>query len=182
MERKNISKQEQMVKCFLHLPEKLLLFHGMENISEFVLHTLCSRNCLNLSKAAYFIDNHDFDCLKGIAGFDKNELYHNDDINSDTEDHNYIWQNTDHFSDHMKKCLFNQKVRNVMKPSASKASDEDIINDLARELAINKPIFYSWKVKYDNKAIFIFETAEDDIDIDSDILKGICLLGFCPIF
>ena len=51
------------------LPRKMLSLKGQENVTEFVLHELCHKNCFNLDKAAYFVDNPDFDCLKGMAGF-----------------------------------------------------------------------------------------------------------------
>jgi len=172
-----MSKQEQLIECFLHLPEKLLLFHEIENISEFVLHTLCGQKCFNLSKAAYFIDNYDFNCLKGVAGFDKNESYHDNDS---------IWDNVDVFSNHMKQCLFNQKVRAINRHSELRLNKDnqnhDFIKYMADNLSIDKPFFYSWKIKYDNYGILIFETLSKKNDIDLNLIKAMCLLGFCPIF
>ena len=51
-----------------HLPRKILSLHGHDNITELILHELCNEQCFNLEKAAYFIDNPDFDCFKGVAG------------------------------------------------------------------------------------------------------------------
>lgn len=168
-------RQEQIIKCFLHLPEKLLLFHELENISEFILHALCDQNCFNLSKAAYFIDNHDFDHLKGIVGFDKNESY---------KDEKEIWDNRDNFSVHMKQCTFNQKVRTLNLKSTLKTEDKEkyLIEEVAKKLEIYNPSFYSWKIKYDNHGILIFETISKDNYIDHDLIKAVTLLGFCPTF
>ena len=51
------------------LPQKILSLHGRADLAEFVLRDLCHERCFNLKKAAFFIDNPDFNHLKGIAGF-----------------------------------------------------------------------------------------------------------------
>lgn len=175
MKQKNMSpRYEQILKCYAILPQKILMFHGRDNIVEFVLHTLCDEECLNLSKAAYFINNQDFDCLKGIAGFDKTL----------ENGKSSIWDNPEKFSKHMKECVFNQKVRQTILQSSKRAkSENELVTYLANELSISNPHFYSWDSKYDNRSILVFEPMEDDINLfDKELLKGLCLLGFCPIF
>ena len=49
-------------------------------MSEFVLHDICNPNCFNLQKAAFLVDNPDFDCLKGVAGFSADEAYQKHDL------------------------------------------------------------------------------------------------------
>ena len=53
----------------------MLSCDNVENMIEFVLHCLCSEDCFNMPKAAYFVDNIDFNCLKGIAGYNHLEKY-----------------------------------------------------------------------------------------------------------
>ena len=53
-----------------HLPKKIVALEGLEHTPSFVLHELCNESAFNLSKAAFFIDNPDFNHFKGIAGFD----------------------------------------------------------------------------------------------------------------
>ena len=99
---------ERDVYMFRHLselPQKIVNLHGLENITEFVLHDLCHRSCFNLNKAAYFVDNPDFDCLKGIAGFHHDEVYPGEDI----------WFNPQAFSDHMESASFNKKFDSFIK-------------------------------------------------------------------
>src|SRR5947207_14497437 len=79
------------------LPRKMLSLHGLDNVTEFVLHELCDKHCFNLQKAAYFIDNPDFDCLKGVVGVSHAELHNIVDI----------WDNPAIFSEHITKSAFN---------------------------------------------------------------------------
>lgn len=68
-------RHKQVLVCLSCLPHKMLSVHGLSNATEFVLHELCQSSCFNLKKAAYFVDNPDFDRLQGVAGFNKEEEY-----------------------------------------------------------------------------------------------------------
>lgn len=165
----------EVLKCFTCLPQKILSRHGIDNMTEFVLHTLCNEQCLDLSKAAYFVDNADFNCLKGVAGFDGQNRY---------EKGLDLWEYPEEFTHHMKKCNFNNKVREICHPSAKKNSrdSQDLMYDLAQVLAINDPVIYGWDNKHQNFGIVIFELPKKDKKIDKDILQGLSFLGFCPVF
>lgn len=177
MKPNNMSpRHHEILRCCTHLPKKILSLHGIQNLTEFVLHTLSAEQCYNLSKAAYFVDNADFDTLKGIAGYNKTEEF---------GDVQLMWSNPDSFSEHMFKCHFNQKVRDVNLPSArkSKKTDKKLVEELSDDLQMNNPQVYSWPIKYDNKGLLIFELRDkEDIVLDEELLHGLSLLGFCPIF
>jgi len=174
MKHENISeKRLKILEYFSELPEKMLSCDNIENMIEFVLHCLCSEDCFNLTKAAYFIDNIDFNCLKGIAGYNHVEKFQEP----------AIWSKPEHFTSHMKSCDFNQTVRGVSRPSALKAQKADeLAKELGQLLSIKNPALYSWKIKYDNYGIFIFEPIPDAEELNGFILKGLHLLGFCPMF
>src|SRR5437016_735872 len=92
------------IKLLNHLaqiPRNIINLHHRENLAEFVLYELCDSNCFNFHRAAYFVDNADFDCIKGIAGFDSKECFNK----------NRIWKDPDGFSEHMKNASFNSQVR-----------------------------------------------------------------------
>jgi hypothetical protein len=168
-------RHNTLMKCFMCLPQKILSLHGIDNMAEFVLHDLCDESCFNLSKAAYFVDNPDFDCLKGIAGYDRTE---------ETMTMEDRWKNPHQFTNHAAHCAFNQKVRGIAKTSSGrqKQDDKSVVNDLSHELSMKNPRYISWDIKHQNHAIFIFESMPNDIlELDDDMLKGMCLLGFCPI-
>lgn len=177
MKRKNMSsRSEHLLQCLAYLPQKMLSMHGTENLTEFVLHDLCNQECFNLSKAAYFIDNPDFNYLKGVAGFDDHEDF------IPCAD---LWSHPERFSEHMKNCEFNQEVRKIEKSSIrlSHKPEKELVYELAQELGFQEPIYYCWDIKNDNYGLFIFECASDQENaIEKELLQGLYLLGFCPVF
>lgn len=172
MKHPTLSPRHHEVLVYLtHMPKKMLAIHGADNTAEFVLHELCNPRCFNLAKAAYFIDNADFDCFKGVAGFDQNNHYANSDH----------WQTPEKFTDHMRSCNFNQKVRSTLQPR-SRVSLDKLVNNVAHDLAIQKPESLSWGLKHDNKGVLIFQRNEEANGIDQYLLESLHLLGFCPVF
>lgn len=176
MNREEMLKKHQNMLCYLNqLPKKMLSLHGADNITDFVMHDLCNKQCFNLKKAAYFVDNPDFNCLKGVAGFYDQESFQKPSY----------WESPDLFTNHVKNSQFNQKVRSIMQPSMKKtgASDEKIIDLLSHELNLQSPQYCAWDMKHDNHGIFIYELASDMCEIPQDLLtNGVCLLSFCPIY
>jgi hypothetical protein len=156
------------------IPHNILLHHDRDNIVEFVLHDLCHERGLNVEKAAYLMDNHDFNCLKGIAGFDKNYTFDDD-----------IWVAPDRFSAHMEYSPFNQSVRSVNRASAQlkrQAHNPAFIKDIGDELKIKNLKYCSLPTKHDNISLFIYQMPED-VDVDEHyVLNGLSLLNLCPIF
>lgn len=166
-------KKHAILNCLSAIPQKVLSLHGTENMSEFVLHEICNPECFNLTKAAFLVDNPDFDCLKGVAGFSADEAYQKQPI----------WDNPELFTDHMKKAAFNQKVRSIIKPSMRKShkSEQETTQIVGDYLGLQKPSYCSWQMKHDNHGILIFEQ-QLSCPVSPDILlNGACLLGFCPV-
>ena len=175
MERKDMSPRDHMLlTCLSCLPQKILSMHGKENVTEFVLHELCSKQCFNLTKAAYFIDNPDFDCLKGVTGFSQKDC---------TIDQKEKWSTPEQFSDYMNKCSFNKQVRAIQHPSATRAGvkPENIVAGLAQQLDLENPSFCTWNLKHDNQGMLIFQRGDTD-KIDDYLNNGLCLLAFCPVY
>lgn len=174
MEQKNLCPRGRTVlQTLTSLPKHMLSLQGRENISEFVLHDICRSDCFNLPKAAYFIDNPDFDCCKGVAGFSAAEQF----------PHEVIWDHPETFSDFMQHASFNQKVRNLVHPSyhRCKTCEKDMVHDLASAIGVRDPLYYIWDLKHDNKGVLIFERMPGDThDLDS-YLHGLYMLSFCPI-
>ena len=175
MEPKNLTVQEiRLLESLSSLPQKMLAIHGISNLTEFVLHELCNQDCFNLDCAAYLIDNPDFDCLKGIAGFSKSEC-------SDLPD---VWDQPEKFSQHMKTSNFNNNVRKINNKSILKCgqSYDSALSEVARNLNLGHPVYYSWPMKHDNHGILIMERANHEPTLDQHILKGLSFLAFCPVF
>lgn len=170
----SVSNKEYLILNRLNgLPKKMLQNHQYENIAELVLHELC-HNCFDIHKAAYFVDNPDFDCLKGVAGYCK------DDVCKVPQD---IWQNPQEFSCKIKESPFNQRVRGFARASVRRAPrpNEEIVEDIARELQMGEHGFYSWDMKHDNHGIFVYEKNGLLGSDENQIVNALCLLGFCPI-
>lgn len=171
-----MNKKCEHPNSLLWLPRKMIALHGNDNISEFVLHELCHPECFNLKKAAYFIDNPDFDCLKGVAGVNQDEAAQVSDI----------WNKPDEFSLYMRQSPFNQKVRSLTRASGKKVSveaDKELAIEVAHELGIVNIGYCSWTSKNYNHGILVFEKGTSQEDIDKEILmNGVSLLSFCPIY
>lgn len=166
-------KKHQILNNLSILPQRILSLHENENVSEFVLHDLC-KNCFNLQKAAYLVDNPDFNCLKGIAGYSMDQAYATDTI----------WETPELFLAYMQKAPFHQKVRSLVRPSMRKTnkSDQETTALVADYLGLNNPGYCSWQMKHDNHGILVYEI-QTSCPVSPDILlNGACLLGFCPIY
>jgi hypothetical protein len=176
MKPENMMKNhEYIVDRLRRLPRKMLLLHGLDNVTEFVLHELASQYCFDLKKAAYFIDNPDFNCFKGIVGISSAEIH-------DIED---IWANPDSFTKQMIESPFNQHVRSFTYKSHKKNNEsyEKIASIIAHELGLENHSFYSWDMKHDNHGFLICEknSLPENIVQDDIVVDGLSLLGFCPV-
>lgn len=156
-----------------NLPRKMLTLQSNKNMTEFVLHDLCGESCFNLDKAAYFVDNPDFNCFKGVAGFSRDEAYRGSDI----------WQDSQAFSEHMKNSSFNQKVRAISRESLWKNSQDQLpIEELAALLALGQDYAYcAWPIKHENHGLLLYQTS-CPVNQDIPLLDGFTFLSFCPIF
>lgn len=156
------------------LPKKILAMHGHENLTEFVLHDLASEGCLNFQRAAYFVDNPDFNCVKGVVGLNRQEMT---DAPAD------IWQDSTQFSECMRQAPFNQLVRKVYRPSLYLAggSDESIAQKLAADIQMPHYHYCSWNTKHNNHGVLVYEPVKDDV-CKNAVQDGACLLGLCPVF
>lgn len=156
------------------LPRKIISMQNKQNLVEFVIHELCNYNCFNLSKAAYIVDNPDFDFMKGIAGYCKDEEYSQGNI----------WDAPDDFSTYMNQCSFNKKVRGLQYQSSRRRESEkkEIVDSLAKDLGMQTYGCCDIPLKNNNYGLFIYEYMINDEDDHQSFLDGISLLGFCPIY
>jgi hypothetical protein len=158
------------------LPRKMLLLHGLDNVTEFVLHELASKHCFDLKKAAYFIDNPDFNCFKGVVGISNTGLDTLEDI----------WINPDTFTQHMLESPFNQHVRSFTYKSHKKHSEpyEKVADNIANELGLASYDFYTWNMKHDNHGFLVCEKNDRNMQEklhDDIVIDGLSLLSFCPV-
>ena len=180
MKQKHMSPRHEQLLCFARLPQKMLALSFSDNLVEFVLHELCSTRCFNIAKAAYFIDNTDFNCLKGIAGFDK--------ANEFTTGTQESWSSPEKFTRHMSGCRFNTKIRSLLMPSSTRVNQPmpELIHSLSRTLDMHKPQYYTWMLKHDNRGILVYQLPDSSDDaaqeFDTELLCGLHILAFCPVY
>ena len=169
-----LQKREQaLLRCLACIPKKMIGVHGIDNIPEFVLHELCNEHCFNLGKAAYFVDNPDFDHLKGVAGFSSQEAY---------ADHDTMWDDPATFTLYMRSCPFNQTVRSCCRKSIRRNGDaiSSVVQTLATDLGFDNPQSVEWDMKHDNHGILIYEGGIQNLK--AHLNNSLYLLSFCPVF
>lgn len=169
---------QQILQHVCHLPRKLISLHEhhLDNVPEFVLYELSHKNGFNLQKAAYFVDNPDFNCMKGVAGFCTDEQ----DAFKDVD----VWQNPLEFSRFMKDSPFNNQVRSVCHESArcKGHSQQELVEDIAHKLDLKHPHAYTWNLKHGNHGLLVIEKADEQDPWEGQYLHDCAhILGFCPV-
>jgi hypothetical protein len=172
---KPILTHHQVLTCLSSLPRRIISLHGIDNITEFVLHELSHSNCFDLEQAAYLVDNPDFDCLKGVAGVSSRERYNLEGT---------AWDSPETFSAHMQACDFNQRVRAIERPSIKRSAQnsQEQIDEIAHHLQVDNHAYHIWQLKNNNHGILIFNKSDCDENLDEHMHNAVHLLSFCPIF
>lgn len=165
----------ELLEYLAHLPRKMVRLQGIEQVPEFILHELCHEHCFNLSKAAFLVDNPDFNVVRGIAGFDHNQAF---------ADVDHMWENPQGFIDHMSKASFNQQIKQYSHSSVVREGvSPETINAIARELGFQNPVYRSWVMKHDNHGFLIYEYAGTSLEgVEEHLDNSLYLLNFCPLF
>jgi hypothetical protein len=174
MESKVLERQNRMLHHLAQLPRLMIHAHGRDNLSEFLLHELCSEQCFNLRRAAYFVNNPDFKVVRGVTGFTKDQAYKGEGI----------WQNPNEFSNHMEKASFNNQVRSMQYDDIVLSDEEQkILDEIVKKLGFGSCANCSWKMRHDNHGILMYEKDDpQDLIVDQHIIDGMSLLSFCPVF
>ncbi len=170
-----LNRHKKLLHSLSKLPKNILNLHHLDNVPEFVLHGLCNKNCFNLNKAAYFVENPDFDIIKGVAGFNKDESI---------DDYDKIWADPESFTKLMRKSAFNKKVRDFDSKSIkrSKKSYHNLINQISEKLGFHKPGYCMWDMKHYNHGLVVYEKDFELSDLfDDNFANSLYLLSFCPI-
>ena len=169
-------RQHTLLSNLVQLPHKIVQLHGNEYLPEFVLHELSHENCFDLSKVAYFVDNADFNCVKGVAGIDRAQHYGSSAS---------IWDEPQAYTEYMRSAPFNTMVRAIQTCSNKRQakSHEELAESIAQDLGFDNYGIRSWPLKHDNDGFIMYEKGSiTDTFADDYLIKGLHLLSFCPIF
>lgn len=172
---KSTTMSERRYELFTRLstlPKKMALAHNADYMAELVFCELCGKGCFDLKKAAYFLDNPDFDCCRGIFGFHAPEFGA-----ADLE----VWENPTPTSEQLRRSEFNRLVRSISHASITKNNSEYLLNEIAKTLGIEKPQFCICHARHDNHGVLITEQVESE-ELKDYLEHGVSLLGLCPLF
>ena len=170
------TREKRLLKHLGQVQRMMAYNHSLDNLSAFVLHDLCSESCFNINKAAYFVNNPDFNCLRGIAGYSRPESYQADHL---------TWDHPKGFTSHMNGSSFNQQVRNIedVNFQLGTASENEKIEMIADTLKIQDPMHHVWNAKHDNHGLFVYEKPQGDLShLDDHLLDYLHSFSFCPIY
>ncbi len=167
---------DKVVHAILQLPHKILSHHDVDDLAQLVLHELGHDAHFGLTKAAYLVDNPEFDCVKGVAGFCKNECgLHRENL----------WEAPHAFGLDMKDASFHNTMKNFVQDTSVRRREVDIHNpdDLAAlgdRLGLKNPSFVTWNMRHGNHGILLFEEGQVICARRRDLLThAAALLSLC---
>lgn len=162
-----------VVDDLIEIPQNILRFNHRPELIDFVLQKISNEKCFSFHRAAYLVDNPDFNFLKGICGFCKNSNPAN------------VSTINDELLEQISRSEYNNKVKNFQNISL-KANNRDIRNpetlaELSNALNIPEPQVYSWDLKNNNFGILIFKSELDHCcNWRKNLFEKVaCLLGLC---
>lgn len=169
------TQDEVLLERLLALPTKILSHHEVEGLEQMVLHDLSHSATFGFTKATYLIDNPDFDCLKGVAGFCHEECCHH------KED---VWSQPHTFTSDMQHATFHRDMNNFihtgLRGKDKHVHNEDDVKELGVKLGMNQPSCLVWNMRHGNHGIFIFEDGNHNFERRSAWFKNlVTLLSLC---
>jgi hypothetical protein len=165
-----------MAKTFMNLTNKIATHSDFEGLPQMVLHEIGRQENMGLKRASFFIESPDFNCMKGVAGFCKNEASYNG------ED---LWQDPSSFYQQMSGAQFHSKAKSISRESFSTNEKGEYcaeeIKSFGKEIGIENPNYFSWEMKNGNRGILIYEEdGEAQTENSKEVLEHIStLLGLC---
>jgi hypothetical protein len=159
----------------LGLPRKILHHHDVEGLAQLVLHELGHDESLGLSKAGYLIDNPDFGCMRGVAGYSSDECaYHQHDM----------WHTPQTFSHDMQEAPFHKRLAQFSYTSLQRLRndeiDEDDVHALAQALGMSNPSLVVWRMKHGNNGLLLFEHDAHQAAHHKEIIQNVApILSLC---
>lgn len=174
----SLLRHKNLLRSLNSIPKQIIALHSSDsdNVPAFVLHGLCCNDCFGLSKAAYFVDNPDFNFVKGIAGYSQDESYSNGGT---------LWESPQSFTDFTKNSKFNSKVKSFDNNSVKRNNNsyDVIVKQICEEIGFKNPDYCSWDMKHYNHGLLVYEKGNDTQSdlFDEHFADSLHLLSFCPI-
>ena len=169
---------DEFLRTLLRMPRKILDNHEKDGLAQMVLHELGQQKNLDLKRAFFLISSPDFNCLRGVAGFCKQESSHC---------LQKMWEDPACFCDHIQKTSFHADMKQLLLNDEyhqdGALHKEESINDIGTVLGMEKPSIHTWSLRHGNKGILIYEEGDKQLcSQDQDLLDHVtALLGLCPL-
>lgn len=170
------SGEQLLLTMLLDLPNKILNHHEVDGLAQLILHDISHGHHFGFKRATYLVDNPEFDCLRGVAGYVDDECKHHKDD---------VWADPRTFVHDMREAQFHnqllQLARSSIKKSSKNANHLDIVRNVALDLGMVNPWVYAQDLRHGNHGILIVEEGVKRLDKDDhDLLAHIsAILGFC---
>ncbi len=165
------NKKLLILQKVLDLPHNISKYMHRADLIDLVLHHISGKQCLNFLKSAYLLDNSEFDCCKGMAGFIAEDSCEEDDSWDDeckVDQKSKILQ-SNQFNNQIKQFRDSSLIKNCSDNSRLKSA-------VVEKLCFSSPKFLTWNAKHDNHGILVWEDNHDSNC--EEILKKICpILG-----
>lgn len=163
-----------LLHTLIDLPHRILQSHDVDELSPMVLHELGHDHHFGLNKAVYLIDNPDFDCLRGVAGFCKDECkLHKANV----------WDQPHEFAKDMTSAQFHQQMKAFNDSSICRHHNnlaQEQLAALGEKLGIKNPSCCMWPMKHGNHGILIFEEHDNRLARQKNLIdKVTALLSLC---
>lgn len=171
-------KYKNLANRFSSIPRKMVTLYNIDvaNLSDFLLHEFCHEDVFNIKRAAFFVDNPDFDLVQGVAGFKKDESYNQELVH---------WDKPAEFLNHMALSKFDKQVKSFNQSCSIKRNGQvysDFVKEQAGQMGFNNPKVSTWDLKHRNNGILIYELDEEPDETFGDHLENIVyILSFCPL-
>jgi hypothetical protein len=159
----------------LGLPRKILHYHGVDGLAQIVLHELGHHDSFGISKAGYLVDNPDFGCMRGIAGYQSDECaYHKPDV----------WNDPYSFVSDMQQAKFHGDVVKFSHTSLTRNDHDDIdeqsVHAVGHMLGMKNPLWIAWPMQHGNNGVLLFEQNSQAAAHHRDIFQHfVPLLSLC---
>jgi hypothetical protein len=170
-----VNRDHSVLKQLSSIPRKIIMMDNHDALTGAVLHQLCHEGCFDLPKAAYFVDNPDFDMIRGVAGISRDQVY--------VADVEHPWRSPDTFFKTLDESVFHKQVKSFCSLSGRRNNhfDSEVLQQITTQLHFDHPEYLTWPMKHDNHGILVFECSDHVANDKEHMLNGLSLLGLCPI-
>ena len=170
------SSDQALLTMLLDLPNKILNNHEIDGLAQLILHDIAHDQHFGFRRASYLVDNPEFDCMRGVAGFVRDECRHH------RED---MWNDPRAFIHDMREASFHNRLLQLggksIRRDAKGNAHLDVVRNIAYDLGMVNPWVYPQDLRHGNHGILIVEEGDKRLDADDhELLAHVsAILGLC---